>query len=1088
MKRVSLLRSSLDQLGFTAPEQAGDEAPLPLCVILEEEYRELYPQAAPRLSWLLAPGQVRDLRGLASKLVNADQPIAGWLLGHLSADTAKLLKRFVEGGAGEIAAEVLGALIAGLNVLLETGSLGAHHAFAKLPLNPLTKDLLERRPQGDTKVYLNRLLLEAAYPEEIAPIHQRRLAAFYEATRAHRTSALCISGGGIRSATFGLGLLQGLARYGLLGEFDYLSTVSGGGYIGSWFTAWVHRRGSQAVLEGLRSSVAACPPRSGAPPKDPIEPEPVPIRQLRAYSNYLSPRLGLLSADTWTLVAIYLRNLFLNWLVIVPLLAGVLLLPILGVAAVRARPVVSIVPWRSVVPWALAAGFMLVVLAVRYVHAHWPSALASPASDAHAREGGDQREFLERCFLPLVGATVILTTTWAWIATPGTAPLLGSFAGTVFGVPLSGSAPFGFMAFGALLHGLGWSLAQRRPTRLLPLQAGSVLITGAIAGWFAYRAATDPFGDLAGDEAPVAELYVVFAAPMFLVFVGAAGSLYVGLTSRWGSDEDREWAARFAAWLLIAAVGWSVASMLVIFGPPLLLDLGPQARGVAGSLGGIAGLVTLLGGYSQKTRATGDTAATTRLPVRLLLPLAAPVFAAFLIVLLALADLELVRRFAPPADASCRLAPLVYDPTDRLQIVHCAGYAWVAVLTSGLVLAGVVLGFFINTNRFSLHAMYRDRLIRAYLGASRTTRHPNRFTGFDPTDNIPMHDLWPNRPPSASRRAPEPTAHDEPPQDQASQDKPLHVINIALNLVAGQNLAWQQRKAESFTVTPLHAGSHRLGYRRTRYPSPSVCYGGRWDGISLGTAVTISGAAASPNMGYHSSPVVGFLMTLFNVRLGWWLGNPGVAGNETFQLAFPVSAIRPIVDEAFGLTDDTNKYVYLSDGGHFDNLGLYEAVLRRCGLVLVSDAGSDTECAFGDLGNAIRKVRIDLGVPIEFSAPLSIYHRSEHRVGKYGAIGTIRYSCVDGTPEDRDGVLVYVKPAFYGNEPRDIYNYAQTSAAFPHESTADQFFSEAQFESYRALGYYIASQVFGSGPRATTATLVQRAQGYLQAPASGAPP
>src|SRR5581483_8638143 len=168
--------------------------------------------------------------------------------------------------------------------------------------------------------------------------------------------------------------------------------------------------------------------------------------------------------------------------------------------------------------------------------------------------------------------------------------------------------------------------------------------------------------------------------------------------------------------------------------------------------------------------------------------------------------------------------------------------------------------------------MYRNRLIRAYLGASRETRAPNPFTGFDPDDNLPMAHL--------------------------AGQKPLHVVNIALNLVSGDNLAWQQRKAESFTVTPLHAGSARLGYRR----AAAYAKNEKGLGISLGTAVAISGAAASPNMGYHSSPAVTFLLTLFNARLGWWLGNPGAAGDSTFDRDSPRFAIRPLLAETFGLT------------------------------------------------------------------------------------------------------------------------------------------------------------------------------------------
>ena len=157
----------------------------------------------------------------------------------------------------------------------------------------------------------------------------------------------------------------------------------------------------------------------------------------------------------------------------------------------------------------------------------------------------------------------------------------------------------------------------------------------------------------------------------------------------------------------------------------------------------------------------------------------------------------------------------------------------VVFLTCVMLLFGIVIGFFINANKFSLHATYRNRLIRAYLAASRATRKPNLFTGFDPDDNIKLGDL--------------------------SSDKPLHLLNGALNVVRGEQLAWQERKAESFTMSRLHCGCFKVGYR------PSVDYG---EAITLGTAMAISGAAANPNMGYHSSPVLGLLMTLFNVRLG----------------------------------------------------------------------------------------------------------------------------------------------------------------------------------------------------------------------------
>jgi hypothetical protein len=291
---------------------------------------------------------------------------------------------------------------------------------------------------------------------------------------------------------------------------------------------------------------------------------------------------------------------------------------------------------------------------------------------------------------------------------------------------------------------------------------------------------------------------------------------------------------------------------------------------------------------------------------------------------------------------------------------------------------------------------------------------------------------------------------------------------MALNLVGGDRLAWQQRKAESFTASPLHSGSLYVGYRRSRD------YGGR-DGISLGTAMATSGAAASSNMGYFSSStVVTFVMTLFNARLGWWLGNPGVKGYDTYYLSHPRQALRPVIDEAFGLTDDQHPYVLLSDGGHFENLGLYEMVLRRCRTIVVVDGSSDPRGVYDDLGGAVRKIRIDFGIRVEFDAPFPILPRADGKAGGYCAVGRVHYEDVDGAARVEGdaavepGHLLYIKPAFYGEEPRDIFNYAMGDTTFPHETTADQFFDEPQFESHRMLGFYIVDQLCSPRPADST--------------------
>src|SRR6185503_16849303 len=137
--------------------------------------------------------------------------------------------------------------------------------------------------------------------------------------------------------------------------------------------------------------------------------------------------------------------------------------------------------------------------------------------------------------------------------------------------------------------------------------------------------------------------------------------------------------------------------------------------------------------------------------------------------------------------------------------------------------------------------------------------------------------------------------------------------------------------------------------------------------LTLGEAVATSGAAASPNMGYHSTPAFALLMGVFNIRLGRWVGNPhSTEGNEnTWQKTGPKVALFHLLREVFGLTDKASGYVYLSDGGHFENLGIYELVRRRCRYIIACDAGADPRYGFEDLGNAIRKCRTDLGVEID---------------------------------------------------------------------------------------------------------------------------
>jgi hypothetical protein len=1001
---------------------------LPLCEVLAQEYQAVTGKTMVQddrmgeAAWMFQADDILEPKRLADRLKVGvdrssgglrDQPLEDSLGPHTTQSSA-----------------VLKDLLANwLNTKLMQPDLYEKDkvVFECVRFRSQTRDYIEEVKQGGQNWRIrNRLILEDTFPE-VEKVYDRRLKRLYAGIREEKLAALCLSGGGIRSATFGLGVVQGLARKGLLDKFHYLSTVSGGGYLGSWLSAWIYHTSLPEVLHQLRRS-------SGRP----LEPDPTPIWHLRTYSNYLSPKLGLLSTDTWTLLATYVRNLFLNWLVLLPPLVGLLSIPYLLVAAVAWTPAGygPALQGGLIVLFAILA-FGGAAAAVRYVHANRPFS-PNNKDDEIIDPKLRPKEFLKKCLVPLVVAAVAASLCWAWLERH----LDDRWTGWL----LVGA----FALIGALVHLSGWLLAvwdlTRRPKHEVVsigkriLEGLIVAVTGAIAGvvgWCVIQRLPSPL-----EYELAAGMYVWLAVPVLLTLILVFHHIYIGYYSNKQVDAAREWSARFSGWILAVVGAWLVGTGLVILAPAAVgwlfryvrdnyESVLPAVKTAFGVIGLISGAVTLKLGHSADTSGKAGAAGQA---LNLPLALAAPTFIVFLVVLLGWIG-------------SLAMLGVQNWVTDTFGVGgpgSGAAFGLSFAVIALLIGFGMFTAHFVNMNRFSLHAMYRARLIRAYLGASRPAgeRDPNPFSGFDEKDNVRMCDL---RPLGAAGSPSQPL---------------LHVVNVALNLVGGSNLAWQQRKAEPFTFSPLHCGAKNHGYRYTQRPGIDTrpCYAGS-RGPTLGTAITISGAAASPNMGYHSSPVIGLLLSLFNVRLGWWLGNPGYAGRKVYQQSAPGSSLQRLADEAFGLTDDKNPYVYLSDGGHFENLGLYEMVLRRCQTIVVSDGGCDPTCAFEDLGNAVRKIRIDLGIPIELSE-VKINPRVGGGValpGKYCAIGRILYSCMDKDAED--GTLIYLKPAFYGTEPKDVYNYAKTSPDFPHESTGDQFFSESQFESYRALGSHIIEQV-----------------------------
>lgn len=885
-------------------------------------------------------------------------------------------------------------------------------------------------------------------------------------------AGLALSGGGIRSATFGLGVLQALAARGLLSRFDYLSTVSGGGYIGAWLSAWIHRAGLAQV-----ETVLGCTGGGGGAAPQALEPEQV--SWLRRYSNYLTPRVGLFSVDSLTLITIWTRNVTLSLIIVLAFFAVLLLLPrlaLLYVTAVIDTPPAAL----GYLAGLMGAGVFPAVLVANMVE------LERPPGAARFRLGTT----------PAVWWTVLL---------PGVlAALSGSF--WLFG-PDQGDGVVNrdlarWSAGLLLLVGLGWLLCKLyHALRYAPVGARARMAgaawresavflpsgaTGIGVGMAALAAIHGRVGAATGTAHAAAVL--TFGPALFLLAFGAGGAIFVGLVGRSYVERSREWWSRMNAWFIIIGAAWLLLHGCAFYVPALVQwaygQAGPWLRGVVGA-GWAASIAGLLLAPRQ---GNGDP---RRLPrVLTVAKLAAALFlAGFVVAAASLTDWLLAcagrltpavvplpsgvaeldwrmlgpggewRQHVDMAGAMPGLASYVaarMTDLDGLLRAQAGPLPLLWLAFGGALAVLLVFGLRVDVNKFSLHNMYKTRLIRCYLGASNPHRRAQPFTGFDDGDDIALSSL----------------------ADGARVQRPLHIVNAALNLSQGKNLAWQERKAASFTLTALYAGfalghtqgvsseqqaKARLvrpgqaldngddgqaalaGYRPTRLYAAS---NGETRAFTLGMAAATSGAAASPNMGAATSPALAFLLTVLNVRIGRWSPNPARA---QWRRASPRFGLLCLLQELFGYSNDESSFVYLSDGGHFDNTGIYELVRRRCRLIVLVDASEDGRRGFDDLGRAIRQCRIDFGVEIRID--LAALRASGTDLPACGhARGEILYGSGAG-----EGELLYIKPTLCAarREPVDVLNYSSNHPSFPHQSPADQFFDESQFESYRQLGLHI---------------------------------
>ncbi len=944
---------------------------------------------------------------------------------------------------------------------------------------------------------------------------------------------LAFSGGGIRSATFNLGVLQALAKLGLLRRFDYLSTVSGGGYIGSWLVAWLKRRtdffakkdGAQQNPEGPPAERALQDVIRGLDPdrqRQAGNPEPKEIRWLRQYSNYLTPRLGLASGDTWAVVGSYLRNLLLNQIILFLVLIALLLVALVPTAIFRSAHQAQ---FPNLWLWAFGILAITITTIVANVSALLDLERVESWTAPQSFAAGPFVVHLLGIFPVLAGSWALWA--WWWKAgagfSDGKAALWGAFfyaglwalgwsvgswmrllkaafqgqwsqslmegwkTAQQLGLKEAGSSAVIIVVSAGVAGAVGgWLLAQLR-SAISAVAQGEELTSSLATHFWQYFEPSAPFSSTGIDH----EWHAAFwGIPFVIVIFLLVEVLHIGLVGKRFSEEVREWLARLGGLILLWTLCGSLLTLIAMDGPRLIAWLletfKPEAGWIKWGLASVWAAITgagILAGKSSKT----DSENSSR-TLELAGKIAPPVFILGLLLLLSIgihnylpAVLQVMPDFLANAWAALPAWLKWLAPAPASSEPYWSNVEVLSSSASGMCVLAILIAWFLSSrvgiNEFSMHGFYRNRLVRCYLGASRAEyRQPQPFTGFDPTDDFDLADLANSSESEAPTEASQPEAVagflkqaqqlanrsyqkvrsfllGSPEKKKREYCGPYPIINAALNLVSGEELAWQRRKAASFMLTPRYCG---YAFCKPKGGTISAFQETRNGHVSMGLAVATSGAAASPNMGYHSSPALAFLMTVFNVRLGWWMGNPRFA--EKWERAGPLLGLFYLLCELFGQTDEKRNFVYVSDGGHFENLGIYELVRRRCQFIVACDASEDHETKFGDLGNAIEKCRTDFGVDIEIDIePL----RRDKESGKsqwHCAVGDIHYEKLDRRLPR--GTILYLKPSLTGNEPTDVERYAAENPAFPHHSTADQFFDESQFESYRMLGQHIGKMVF----------------------------
>lgn len=863
-------------------------------------------------------------------------------------------------------------------------------------------------PKGDGTVQFPEVLRR-----EYAALWLRRPIALAEAAGevpASGTKAppalygVALSGGGIRSSSFCLGALQALDRLGLAQRIDYLSTVSGGGYVGASMISAMHQNGEQFPF--------SCGKESDVHDNEPVS-------NLRDNSRFLAPR-GL--PDLLISLAVVLRGLVVNFILVLCIvlpLASVLILanPTKAhlersvVADViqyfapewlrqsdRFRPIIDVVSDPFILTKVFALLLFLTALAWalrRSIHENRLREWDPPVAEQESRWALVIRSMcivLAVCVFLELQPPILF-----WISHQ-----LSAREDGVTGVGSLWTVGVAIVTVTATF--------REQLVRWVQKALGTPSIAEMVKAWFARSL-----------------IYTAGLVLPLLIYVFFLWLTLWGIRSRICDGSLTEGAGSATA---------CAATSQTLAGAPAALMLGSPAAAVALGIACIAMAILALIYVSEP-----GTRRVPRLQPFLRSVAARPVAVLFLL---------------------CTVGFLVLSAIATRRMGAAPAQDWMVLAQFGLMTLLVCLvGWQFTENANGLHRLYRDRLNAAFR-LDRGKDGPIRLSHLG--DDGPY--LLVNATLNARESDPGAGADDGQVNQRSLPDAPVK-----------SDPARRGRNAEFFLFSRFYTGSAATGYVGTKSMEEAEPQ------LDLATAVAISGAAISSSMGRIRIGLLAPTLALLNLRLGFWLSNPRVAlergrrggsqpAAEDNRKWYDVLRLY-LFAEAFGKLRADSSRVYVTDGGHIDNIGLYQLLKRRCRYIVVVDGEADPGMTFGALCDVQRFARIDEGVkikidwlPIRDAALSRMADRTKraseeddaHR--RHFAVGRIFYEKRgDGTDE---GLLVYVKASVTGDEADYVLDYERRYPAFPHESTGDQFFSEEQMEAYRSLGYHCVDRMLQS--------------------------